>query len=280
MPICNKHTLNLIALYLFLLALTSCHTKKQILYMQNVPIEQVIKMNKKSIVRIQPEDKLNIIVTSRNPELARLFNKMSSSQYGESTMQTSMTTTSIGIKSQSGKYNIPYRVSDKGNIDFPILGTLHVENMTRDQLRELITKKLKEEKLLMDAIVTISYLNHNINVLGEVKNPGRIGFDKDRYTLLDAIADAGDLTILGRRDSILVTRIENNERTTYTVDLRDAKNIFNSPVYYMKQNDIVYVKPNNKKIGESTINENNVKSISVWMSFTSLLLSLGTILFK
>lgn len=280
MPTCNKRTLNLFALCLFSVLLYSCHTEKKILYMQNIAIGQEIKMNKKSIVRIQPEDKLNIIVTSKNPELSRLFNKMSSSQQGETTMQTSMTSTSVGIQSQSGRYTIPYRVNDKGNIDFPVLGTLHVENLTRDQLRELLTRKLKEGKLLMDAIVSITYLNHNVNVLGEVKSPGRIGFDKDRYTILDAISDAGDLTILGRRDSVLITRIENNTRTTYTIDLRDAKSIYNSPVYYMRQNDIVYVKPNKKKVGESTINENNVKSISVWMSFTSLLLSLGTILFK
>lgn len=273
-------TYYLVSFFFSLVALTSCHTEKKILYMQNASLAQTIKMNRNSIVRIQQEDKLNIIVTSKNPELSRLFNKMSLSQYGESTMQISMTSSSIGSKSSVGRYNIPYRVNSDGNIDYPILGTLHVEGLTRDELQSLIMTKLKQAKLLMDSIVTVSFLNHSINVLGEVNKPGRIGFDKDRYTILDAIADAGDLTLLGRRDSVLITRIENNTRTTYTIDLRNINSIFNSPIYYMQQNDVVYVKPNKKRIGESTINGNNIKSISVWMSLTSLLLSLGTILLR
>ena len=102
---------------------------------------------------------------------------------------------------------------------------------------------------------------------------------KIRLPLLEAISMAGDLSIYGKRDAIFVIREENGERVTHWVDIR-SKDLFNSPVYYLKQNDVVYVQPNKVRAGQSTINENSVKSVSLWISIGSLLSSLGVLLFK
>lgn len=117
------------------------------------------------------------------------------------------------------------------------------------------------------------------SVLGEVKTPGKYSITKDQISLLEAISMAGDLTIYGKRDAIFVIREENGERVTHWVDIR-SKDIFTSPVYYLKQNDVVYVQPNKVRAGQSTINENNVKSVSLWISIGSFLTSLGVLLFK
>ena len=136
-----------------------------------------------------------------------------------------------------------------------------------------------EEDLVKDPVVTVEFMNLYFSVLGEVKTPGKYSITKDHISLLEAISMAGDLTIYGKRDAIFVIREENGERVTHWVDIR-SKDIFTSPVYYLKQNDVVYVQPNKVRAGQSTINENNVKSVSLWISIGSFLTSLGVLLFK
>ena len=138
---------------------------------------------------------------------------------------------------------------------------------------------LIKKNLILDPVVTVNFLNLHISVLGEVAHPGQISIDHDKINLFEALSKVGDLTIYGRRDSVLVIREEDGKRTTYSVDLRSTK-IFDSPVYNLKQNDIVYVKPNLTRAGQSTVNDNNVKSISLWLSITSVLTTLGILIFK
>jgi polysaccharide export outer membrane protein len=116
-----------------------------------------------------------------------------------------------------------------------------------------------------------------LTVLGEVKTPGRVAINKDNITILEAIGQVGDLTIQGRRDQILVIRQEGNESKTYYVDLR-SKDLLSSPVYNLKQNDVVYVQPNKVKQGQSTNNDNSVRSISTWLSISSLLTSIAILI--
>ncbi len=136
-----------------------------------------------------------------------------------------------------------------------------------------------KKNLILDPVVTVNFLNLHISVLGEVAHPGQISIDRDQINLLEAISKSGDLTIYGRRDSVLVIREENGQRTTYDVDLRTNK-LFDSPVYNLKQNDIIYVRPNSTRAGQSTVNDNNVKSVSLWLSIASFLTTIGVLIFK
>ncbi len=221
-------------------------------------------------ITVQPQDQISIVVSSKDPQLAALFN-LTRVQYraGNPDLRT-------------GNYNgeiSGYTLDDEGNIDFPILGTLKVSGMTKSQIAALIKKRLVEENLVNDPVVTVEYMNLYFSVLGEVKTPGKYSITKDRISILEAISMAGDLTIYGMRDAIYVIREENGVRTTHQVDIR-TKEIFQSPVYYLKQNDVVYVQPNKVRAGQSTINENNIKSVSLWVSISSFLASLAVLFVK
>jgi polysaccharide export outer membrane protein len=125
-----------------------------------------------------------------------------------------------------------------------------------------------------DAVVTVQFLNFKVSVMGEVVRPGTFEVDSDRITLLDALSLAGDMTIYGRRDNVRVIREENGERTVAIVDLR-SRNLMNSPYYYLKQNDIVYVEPNKARAGQREINQN--RSVSTFASILSVLASLASL---
>ena len=127
-----------------------------------------------------------------------------------------------------------------------------------------------------DPTVIVDFNNMQISVLGDVKKPGKINIEKDRYTIIDAISDAGDLAITGKRENVIVLREENGEQKSYSVNLNDAAQLFGSPVYYMQQNDIVYVEPNKKASGQYSINSNTMRSTSFWFSAVSLILTLVT----
>lgn len=257
-------------LLLLLALLTSCNTSKEILYFQDIAVNQSETIKDARDITVQPKDQISIVVSSKDPQLAALFN-LTKIQYraGYSDLRGGNNNGEI-----SG-----YTLDEKGDIDFPILGTLHIADMTKSQIAALIKKRLIEENLVNDPVVTVEFMNLYFSVLGEVKTPGKYSITKDRISLLEAISMAGDLTIYGKRDAIFVIREENGERVTHWVDIR-SKDIFNSPVYYLKQNDVVYVQPNKVRAGQSTINENSVKSVSLWISIGSFLSSLGVLLFK
>jgi protein involved in polysaccharide export with SLBB domain len=166
-----------------------------------------------------------------------------------------------------------YSVDNEGNINFPQLGAIHVSGLTRWQLSDLIKNQLVEKQLLKDPVITVEFMNFKISVMGEVNSPGTYSIDGDKITILQALSLAKDLTIYGKRDNITVIRELNGERHIFKVDIRNS-NLFESPAYYLQQNDIVYVEPNRVKAGESTINENNFRSASFWMSFGSFLVTI------
>ena len=123
-------------------------------------------------------------------------------------------------------------------------------------------------------------MNLCISVLGEVNNPGRFNIDRDRVTILDALSMAGDLTIYGNRFKVMVMRQEGDVQRVYGVNLTSGKQIYTSPVYYLQQNDVVYVEPNEVRARQSTVNGNNVRSTSFWISLASLLTSIGILIFN
>lgn len=243
---------------------TACTSTKKIIYLQDVvPLKQQ-EIEQKYEVIIHSDDLLAIMVNSRDPELALPFNMP-------------MVSYQLGSNTGGQQRVLGYLVDTNGNIDFPILGEIHVEGLTRMQLTELIKNKLIEGDLIKDPIVTVQFLNFKISVMGEVGRPGSFTISGDRITLLEALSMAGDLTIYGRRDRVGVIRENNGKRTILFHDLRSA-DIFNSPCYYLQQNDIVYVEPNKAKSGQSSINQNN--SIGVWVSVISLLTTIAVLIFK
>lgn len=243
---------------------TACTSTKKIIYLQDVvPLKQQ-EIEQKYEVIIHGDDLLAIMVNSRDPELALPFNMP-------------MVSYQLGSNTGGQQRVLGYLVDTNGNIDFPILGEIHVEGLTRMQLTELIKNKLIEGDLIKDPIVTVQFLNFKISVMGEVGRPGSFTISGDRITLLEALSMAGDLTIYGRRDRVGVIRENNGKRTILFHDLRSA-DIFNSPCYYLQQNGIVYVEPNKAKSGQSSINQNN--SIGVWVSVISLLTTIAVLIFK
>ena len=223
----------------------------------------VSRINKGII--IQPKDILSITVSSRDPNLAISFNKpMVSYQAGSTSASSSYSQRILG-----------YLVDIDGKIDFPILGPLKVKGLTREELSDMIKQQLITKDLLKDPIVTTEIMNFKITVLGEVRSPGVFELRDDKITLLEALGRAGDLTIYGRRDNVLVTREENGEIIYFHVDLRSS-NLTQSPAFYLRQNDVIYVSPNKTQTARTEINEN--KSMSILLSLASFLMSLIVII--
>jgi polysaccharide export outer membrane protein len=185
---------------------------------------------------IRKNDILSISVTSPSPDEAaiRIFN----------TPNTSAMTTIGGVASG-------YLVSSTdGAIQFPLLGAIKAEGLTKDQLREKITKALVSRELLKDAIVTIRFLNFRVTVLGEVNHPAVVTVPNEKISLLEAIGLAGDVTIYGKRDNVLIIREENGQRILKRINL-NSNELLTSPYYYLKSEDVVYVEPNKTRVATS-----------------------------
>lgn len=150
--------------------------------------------------------------------------------------------------------------------------------MTRSEVAEYIVKQLQDRNLVKDPIVTVEYANTGLSVLGEVKSPGRYEFNKDRLNIIDAIAMAGDLTMNGIRENVLVLRqTPNGGQEAYRINLTDYKNIVRSPVYYLQQDDVIYVEPNEKAKRETTATGNTPFTPSFWISAGSLAATIATL---
>lgn len=257
-----------LAASLFLLG--ACSTSKEIPYFQDLrPGESELTLTTPVEIKIQPKDKLSILVNSQDPRLTNLFNlPIFTQQIG----QESNTGSSRGV---SG-----YTVDTKGCIDFPVLGKIFIAGMTREEVAAHIKSELQSHDLIKDPVVIVEYMNLSIAVMGEVANPGRYNIDKDHLTILDALSQAGDLTIYGKREKVLVLRNEEGKQRVYGVNLCSAEHLYTSPVYYLQQNDVVYVEPNDTKARQSTVNGNNVRSTSFWISLASLLTSIAVLIVK
>ena len=263
---------NITCLLLLAILLCSCATPRQITYFQDLHDGVNKTITNSKIVRVKPEDKISIIVKSKDPQLAELFNlPIVSYRVGQGS------TSALGSGSQQVT---SYSVNSKGFIDFPVLGEIYVEGQTREEIASNIKKKLMDQNLIKDPVVTVEFDNLSYSVLGEVNRPGKFVIDRDRVTILDAISAAGDLTIYGKRDNITVLRHEYNKETVYTINLCSGNDMFESPAYYLQQNDVVYVEPNYAGARQSTVNGNNVRSTSFWLSLASLLTTIGVLVFK
>ncbi|MEY8686187.1 polysaccharide biosynthesis/export family protein [Bacteroides sp. AN502(2024)] len=236
--------------------LSACGASHNIVYMQDIQPDVMVALQENKPITLQPGDKLRIVVHSRDNELAQMFNLNG------------------GAQNLGGTNNASYYTIDKeGKIDMPILGLISAEGLSRMDLANLIKYRLVSGKLVRDPVVTVEFSNLSFYVLGEVNKPGRHLIDRDRVTLLEALAEAGDLSINGKRDNVLVLRTENDQQIPYRVDLRQASNIYASPVYYLKQNDMIYVEPTEVRANQSKLNANSARTPAFWFSIFSMLTS-------
>ena len=249
----------LIPALLLLLLTASCSTQKQVPYFQDLNDGQSVKIATPQDVRLKVGDQFTIHVNSKDPELALPLNLTRS-------------TNNTG----GNETHLAYTVDERGYIDFPTLGEIYVEGKTRDEVAKHIKNIILEKKLVLDPVVIVGFHNQQVSVIGEVRAPGKYNINKDRFTVLDALSLAGDLTIQGKRENITVLREEYGVQKAYTLNLNDAAQFHASPAYYLQQNDIVYVEPNTSKAAASSTNGNTVRSISFWFSVISLGLTLVT----
>ncbi len=252
------------------IAVASCAAPKDVSYFQDLNESELSTKIPPVEIKIQPMDQISIIVSCKEPELAAIYNlPISANRIG--TRNQNMVDNAQGV--------CPYTVDMDGNIDFPVLGKMHIAGMTRSEICEFIKELLVKSNELKDPIVTVEFVNLAISIFGEVKTPGKYAINRDAISVLDAISMAGDLNITGRRPNIRVIRQDpyTHEFTSYTLDLTNSQSVFNSPVFYLQQNDQVYVEPNRMRAGQSTVNSNNVVSASFWISFASLLATITSI---
>lgn len=222
---------------LTVLLLSACSSKKDFVYLQDMEVGTGYPFSMKHEATVQRDDRLSITVTCKSPELAIPFNIQS----GGFEVGSDGRVSTAGV---SGKEK-GYRVDIDGNIDFPILGKLKVEGLKVSEVKELIQDKIIAGSYIKDPIVSIEFLNFKYTVLGATGS-GTYSVNGDRITLLEAIANAGDLGTNADVSRVLVIREENGERRVYEHDLRN-KSVFDSPAYYLQQNDIVYVEPKYQK---------------------------------
>lgn len=242
----------------------SCVSPKKIVYFQDLSQGQMLldTINKSS--KIQSGDLLSIVVSAYDLNAVRPFNLIS---------ETRPSTEFSGVTINNTNQQQAYLTAQDGTIDFPILGRMKVAGMTRVELSEMLGQRISE--YVKDPIVTIRILNFKVSLLGEVNRPGTYNFEGERLTIPAALGLAGDMTIYGRRDNVLVIRDDGSVKNYKYLDLRSA-DILNSEYYYLQQNDVIYVEPNRAQVQSSSFNRN----AAVYISVASLLLSAMAIIFR
>ncbi len=257
-----------------------CSTPKNVTYFQEFDPGSIQEIAAQTPFRIRPDDKLSIIVYTPDDQLSRLFNLgfVTSRQLSN----FSQTGSSVRFRSYAGaaeSYSA-FTVGKNGTIDFPVLGELKVAGMTREELAGFIKGELEAKDLVQDPIVIVEFLNMGVNVLGEVRVPGRYDMNSNQMTILDALSLAGDLNITADRQHVMVLREKDGKMEVYTVDLTKGKEMLKSPVYYLQQGDVLYVEPNEMRKRSTTVNGNQALSASFWVSVASLLTSVAVLIFK
>ena len=252
----RKQYLNRILIFLLLPLIFSC-SRRNLGYFSNYGEEKLltedITLNTTQPV-IQPGDLLHIAVSDNNPIAAAPFNKVGTVGDNQSNSTSNL---------QDG-----YLVDENGIIDFPVLGRINIGGKTKNEAKVSLTNLLTN--YLGNPIVTIRYLNYRITVVGEVNNPSTFLVPSERINLIEALGMAGDLTIYGKRDNVMVINESNGVRTVAQLDLND-KAILDSPNFYLKPNDIVYVEPVKARKDQSSLTRSNVSLILGIISAASLI---------
>lgn len=253
------------------LLLTSCITPKTVAYFPELSDGQVLTMAQTKGIVLKPNDKLSIVVNTKSAELNNVLNMPVTSQIiGYSEIQS--------INQSRGTSG--YTIDSEGHIDFPLIGKVKAAGLTRVELAESLKRTMEERSVAKDAVVTVEYLNLGYSVIGEVKEPGFYPIENDRTTLIQALSRAGDMTIYGDRNKVKVLRQNaQGKQETYVLSMMDAEALTKSPAYFIEQNDVVYVTPNNYRKRQSA-NANDTSNGSFWVSVVSVLTTIAVLLFK
>ncbi len=245
-----------IYLLLCLLILSSCASRKDVVYFQDTGDFETLVNDNAFVSKFKVDDLVSIHVSSLNPEASAPFNLFRGAAEG-------------GFQAEQ----VDYLVDQAGEIDFPVIGKLKIEGLSPDELRQLLREKLSE--YLKDPIINIRLRNFTVTVLGAVNSPGTYPVNGEQVTILEALGFAGDLTIRGVRENVLVIRDFNGTKVYTRIDLT-SKDVIKSPVYYLTQNDVVYVEPNKSGIKETSIDARAgiyVSLVSVLITSTAIFLT-------
>lgn len=248
--------------------MTSCKESAEIAYIANAYRDSPSPVTGQFTKGIQPNDLLSIYVESETPE--------STIQFNQETNKIATQNGSVLNPGASGARVAGYLVNHDGDIIFPVLGKVHVAGLTHNQLAEMLEKRLVSDGHIMDPVVTVKLMNFKVSVLGEVARPGMLNVDGERLTIFEALSMVGDMTIYGQRENVTVIREENGVRTVSYVDLTSER-IFDSPYYYLHQNDVVYVEPN--KLRKRTAESNRQLVLSYVSSGLGLISTIATIFY-
>ena len=248
---------HLSTLFVATLLLASCNTSKTVLpYFTDIStIQEGSFPAGNYISEIKPDDELFITVMSEVPEASMAYNL----PFVNPALKDKITT-SASPRAQT------YIVNSAGDINFPVLGTIHVAGMTTEQLQKLLTQRISVD--VKDPLVTVEIVNFSVVVAGEVTRPGTVKVNGNRFSILDALGAAGDLTPYGERSNILLVREENGERKFVHLDLNSSETL-SSPYFYLRQNDYIYVEPNKTRQANSKYNQDNAYKLTVISTIVS-----------
>ncbi|WP_296317525.1 polysaccharide biosynthesis/export family protein [Winogradskyella sp. UBA3174] len=234
----------------------SCASRKNLVYFQDEPIQEGLSVNEPEQLIYKPDDILTINVSALDPETVIPFTlPVVSNNLG-------------GIGAQGAIQQQSYLVDYNGNIEFPVLGTTKIAGLNRTQLTKMLTERIRE--YARDPIVNVRLVNFTVTIIGEVSSPGTFTIQDERITLLEALGLARDLTIYGRRKNVLLIREVDGKKKFAKIDLTSI-NTVSSPLYYLQQNDVIYVEPNKAKLRSSTYTQNNGLLISAIGTLTTII---------
>jgi len=252
-------TLSILVVICVQMLLSSCASNRKTVYFNDQQDAVLKSANVPSKNTIHPNDLLSIAVTSLNPAATEIFNKPNNSY---------VSSTGLGGVNQASP---GYLVNDEGMIQFPVLGDLKIDGLTTNELRLKITRELVNRKLLVDPIVIVRQLNFRVSILGEVSKPTVVNVPSEKISLLEALGLAGDITIYGKKENVMVIREEDGVKKIKRINLNSSE-IFGSEYYYLKSNDIVYVEANKAKVAGSTRTSQLLPIILSALSFGAIII--------
>ena len=241
----------------------ACSTYKNAWYLQDGDFSSAEQEIQNGQIRIKPLDRLTVVVNSRNPELAVPFNAWST--FGALSGQPAQ-----GQNEQSLQIRT---VDENGKLEMPVIGAVEATGKTRGELARLIAERITAGGYIDDPSVNVEFVDMKIAILGEVARPGYYDIKRDKISIFDALALAGDITIYGQRNEVAVARETNGVRTIEYIDLT-SKSAFDSPIFYLQQNDVVYIKPNRQRAQSGTISQNR----TFYLSLAGTIIAVATLI--